>query len=152
MKAKLNTLTTAAIVVITLVLGACATTDQMKSPLASTPTPAATASDVSLASVTLGNAIDGGHNVITPTATFAVNDTIYASVATNGSSANSTIAVKWTYQDGQTVNERSESIAPTGPTVTEFHINKPDGWPLGGYSVAIAIDGKLVDAKKFTVK
>ncbi|MEO7916161.1 MAG: hypothetical protein ABIR16_00835, partial [Dokdonella sp.] len=75
-----------------------------------------------------------------------------ASVATNGSAASTAIAAKWMYQDGQVVNESTQTIAPTGPAVTAFHIAKPDGWPLGDYSVEISVDGTVADTKKFSVK
>ena len=45
-----------------------------------------------------------------------------------------------------------ESIAPTGPAVTEFHIAKPDGWPLGKYKVEILLNGQTAQTKDFTVK
>lgn len=152
MNAFFKTATRIAVALIALAVGACATTDQIKTMDDSTARPAAIASGVSLSSVTLGNAIDDDKRVAVPTDTFGVNDTIYASIATNGSSASSTITVKWTYQDGQTVNERTQTIAPTDAAVTEFHIEKPDDWPLGNYSVATRIHGKLVDTRKFTVK
>ena len=37
--------------------------------------------------------------------------------------------------DGQTVNESSQSIAPNGPAATAFQISKPDGFPPGKYKV-----------------
>jgi hypothetical protein len=102
--------------------------------------------------VTLGKAIGADKRVATPTTTFAPKDTIYASVATTGSAPSKTITAKWTYQDGQTVKEGTETIAPTGPAVTEFHIAKPTGWPVGKYKVEIAVDGTPATSKDFDVK
>ncbi len=116
------------------------------------PPPAAPMSAVTLTAVTLGNAVDASNSVTAPTETFGSTDTIYASVATNGSSASTPITAKWMYQDGQMVNESTQTIAPTGPAVTVFHIAKPDGWPLGGYTVEISMDGNVVDTKKFMVQ
>ena len=62
------------------------------------------------------------------------------------------INAKWTYQDGQTVNESSQTIAPNGPAVTSFHISKPDGWPTGNYTVTITLDGKPAGTATFDVK
>ena len=41
------------------------------------------------------------------------------------------VKAHWTYQDGQVVNESTQTIAPTGDAKTEFHISKPEGWPPG---------------------
>jgi hypothetical protein len=59
-----------------------------------------------------------------------------------------TIYAKWTYQDGQTVKTDSRAIAPTGPAVTEFSIQKPEGWPKGGYKVDISVDGQAAASSK----
>lgn len=122
-------------------------------PAPTTPPPAATPAPVTVASVDLGNAVDaGGKKVTVPTTTFAAKDTIYAAVSTSGSAPTATVAAKWTYQDGQLVNESSQTIAPSGADVTSFHISKPDGWPTGSYKVEITLDGKPAASKDFTVK
>ena len=72
-----------------------------------------------------------------PTTTFGRRDTIYASVATEGAAPSKTLTAKWTFQDGQTVKEQAESIAPTGPAATEFHISKQGPWPVGKYKVEV---------------
>ena len=102
--------------------------------------------------VTLGKAIGADKRVATPSTTFAPKDTIYASVATTGSAPSKTITAKWTYQDGQTVKQESDTIAPTGPAATEFHITKKSGWPAGKYKVEIAVDGTPATTKDFEVK
>ncbi len=107
---------------------------------------------VSVTSVDLGTAVGADQKVTSPTTTFSPTDTIYAAVSTTGSASNATLAAKWTYQDGQTVNDSSQTIAPTGPAVTTFHISKPDGWPAGNYKVEIALDGNTVSSKDFSVK
>ncbi len=161
---KSNNKTFAAITVLAaaLALGACGKKEApMPEPMAPAPAPmpapeaippAAPAPAVTLTAVTLGNAVDASNSVTAPTETFGSKDTIYASVATNGSSASTPISAKWMFQDGQMVNESTQTIAPTGPAVTAFHIAKPDGWPLGQYTVEISMDGKVVDTKKFTVQ
>lgn len=107
---------------------------------------------VSVTSVDLGTAVGADQKVTSPTTTFSPKDTIYAAVSTTGSASNATLGAKWTYQDGQTVNDSSQTIAPTGPAVTTFHISKPDGWPAGNYKVEITLDGNAVSSKDFSVK
>ena len=115
------------------------------------PAPA-TPEAFAISEVTLGKAIDADKRVASPSTTFGPKDTIYASVATTGSASSKTLTAKWTFQDGQTVKEGSETIAPTGPSVTEFHISKPSGWPIGKYKVEISADGTPATTKEFEVK
>lgn len=116
------------------------------------PPPPPVAAPVTVASVDLGTAVGADQKVTAPTTTFGPKDTIYAAVSTTGMAPNAAISAKWTYQDGQTVNESSQTIAPTGPAVTSFHISKPDGWPLGNYKVEISLNGTSAASKDFSVK
>ena len=118
---------------------------------AAAPAPAAPEA-FAVSEVTLGKAIDADKRVASPATTFGPKDTIYASVATTGSAPSKTLTAKWTFQDGQTVKEGSETIAPTGPAVTEFHIDKKSGWPVGKYKVEIAVDGAAAGSKDFEIK
>jgi hypothetical protein len=128
------------------------TTQPAPQPLpAPTPPPTAPAPAITIANIDLGNAIGADNRVTTPASTFKPADTIYAAVATNGSAPSTTIVARWTYQDGQVVNESSQTIAPTGPAVTTFNIAKPDGWPVGKYKVEVLIDGTSVGQREFDV-
>jgi hypothetical protein len=112
--------------------------------------PAAAPFAVSL--VELGNQIGTDKRVSEPRAVFAASDTIYAAIVTNGSAPSVTLKARWLYEDGQVVNESEQVIAPTGPAVTEFHIAKPSGWPVGKYKVEIAANGAPVGSKEFEVR
>jgi len=119
-------------------------------PPVTTPPPAPAA--VAVESVQLGSAVGPDQKVTTPTTTFSPQDTIYVAVSTTGAAPNAVLSAKFTYQDGQTVNESSQTIAPDGPAVTAFHISKPDGWPAGDYKVEILLDGKSVRTEGFSVR
>jgi hypothetical protein len=121
-------------------------------PAVVAPPPPAAPAGVTLASLTLGSAVDAGQNVTAPSTTFTPKDTIYAAVATNGAAPSAAIVARWTFGDGQLVDESSQSIAPTGPAVTTFHIAKSDGWPAGKYKVDITIDGQAAASKDFEVR
>lgn len=145
----------------TLVLAACGKKEEMPAPApapapapipAPVVTPPPAPAGVTMASLTLGNAVDASGNVTAAMNTFAATDTIYASVATTGSAASAALAAKWTFGEGQIVNESSQAIAPTGPAVTTFHIAKPDGWPVGKYKVEITLDGNAIGSQDFEVK
>jgi hypothetical protein len=125
-----------------------------------TPTPQAAAPasttaakvPLSVSSVALGRTIDTNQKIATPSSSFSPTDFIYASVATVGTSSNASVTARWTYQDGQTVNEASVPVVPGGSPYTAFHINKPSGFPPGKYKVDISLNGEAVASKDFEVK
>ena len=109
---------------------------------------------VSVANISLGKALGPDKKVAAATDTFAKGDTIYAVVETTGS-GNATLKAKWTYHKGDktaSVSESSQTISAGGPAASEFHVNKPDGWPLGDYQVEIWVNDKSAGTKKFVVK
>jgi hypothetical protein len=109
---------------------------------------------VSVSQVTLGKAIGADKRVTAATESFAKNDTIYASVDTQGS-GNASLKAKWTFVKGDKtalVNESTQDIVAQGPAVSEFHISKPDGWPVGNYQVEIFLGDKSAGSKSYTVK
>jgi hypothetical protein len=104
--------------------------------------------------VTLGKAIGADKRVTAPLDSFAKNDTIYVVVETTGS-GNAAFRAKWTYLKGDAtavVEKNEQTVVATGPAVTEFHISKPDGWPLGNYQVEVLLNDASTGVHKFTVK
>lgn len=95
---------------------------------------------VRLVDVTLGNSLKADKTVQNATETFSPKDTIFAAVRTEGSGT-ATIEAKWMYKDNQVVKTDSRTINPTGPAVTEFSIQKPEGWKAGDYRVEISVSG-----------
>jgi uncharacterized protein YfaS (alpha-2-macroglobulin family) len=71
---------------------------------------------------------------------------------TSGESSNTVLKARWTYADGQLVEESEQTIAPNGDAATEFHISKPDGWPAGRYRVEVSVNGVPTQSKDFQVK
>ncbi|MGL6291526.1 MAG: hypothetical protein ACRC2H_12610 [Silanimonas sp.] len=120
------------------------------------PPPAPVAATASVTGLTLGNAVGADMAIAAPATTFAPTDTIHAAVATSTSdpmaTVNGTLAAKWTFEDGQTVNEESRDVVLTGNGTTVFQISKPDGWPVGKYKVEISMDGTPVQSADFEVK
>jgi hypothetical protein len=107
---------------------------------------------VSVTDVSLGRSIDANKRVVDATDDFAPTDSIYAVVQTSGQAANAAITARWTFEDGQVVDETTQTIAPTGPATTEFHISQPGGLPPGTYRVAILLNGQEVETEEFEVK
>ena len=117
------------------------------------PTPVPTPVAFHVTSVDLGSAIGPDKKITAAASQFTPKDTIYAAVSTDGATPKATIKVRWTFgPKSQLVNEETRDISPTGPAVTEFHITKPSGWPVGGYKVEVSADGTVVVTKDFAVK
>jgi len=120
---------------------------------AATPAPAAAVFKVD--AVTLGEAVTAGYKISRPGTTFApTQNTIYASVATSGSTTGATLSAHFSYLEGkgQDVTTISQTIATDGPATTTFKLHNPNDWPAGKYKVEIAIDGKPVTSQTFEVK
>ena len=132
---------------IGLVVGATACGKKAEETTTSTP-PA----QVAVTDLDLGRSIGGDKRVTEEVSEFRPNDVIYASVLTTGSSQNAVLKARWTYEDGQLVNESEQAIAPTGGAASEFHITKPDGWPVGTYKVEVYLNGVPAQSKDFQVK
>ncbi len=110
------------------------------------------ASAVRVSDVKLGRAIGADKRLTEETDDFRPTDVIYAVVETQGSGSPAALQARWTYEDGQVVDESSRNISATGGDFTEFHISKPSGWPKGKYKVEILLDGQPADTEDFEVK
>jgi hypothetical protein len=111
-----------------------------------------TTAGVRVTDVSLGRAIGGDKAITDATDTFKPTDTIYASVATDGSAVSATVRAKWTFEDGQVVNDSTRTLNLSKPERTEFHISKPDGWPAGKYKVEVFLDNQAAGTKNFAVR
>ena len=107
---------------------------------------------VRVSHIDLGRSLNADKTISDSSNSFKATDTIYASIATAGSAATATLKARWTYQDGQVVNESTQTIAPTGDARTEFHISKPDGWPPGKYKLEVFLNGSSSATKDFEVQ
>ena len=107
---------------------------------------------VRVTDVTLGRSVGGDKAITDRTDTFKPNDTIYASVATEGSAPSATLRAKWSFETGQLVDESTRVIAPSNRERTEFHISKPDGWPAGKYKLEVFLNDQATETKNFDVR
>lgn len=109
-------------------------------------------SAVRVADVKLGRAVGADKRLTDETEEFRPTDVIYAVVETQGTGSTAALQARWTYEDGQVVDESSRSISAAGPDFTEFHISKPSGWPKGKYKVEILLNGQPAETEDFEVK
>lgn len=116
------------------------------------PIPQATGGAINVAGISLGRVIAADKTVADPTDSFRPTDTIYVSVRTEGGASSARLSARWTYEDGQLVGDSTQTVAASGPAVTEFHVSKPDGWPAGRYKVEVSLDGAPAGHRDFSVK
>jgi hypothetical protein len=120
-------------------------------PATTTPaTPAAPAAPT-LGAITLGSALGPDKRVAAPKETFGVRDTIYASVATDGSGTAQKLKAVWT-MGAESVRTDSLMLDLSGPTVSEFHISRPRAWPAGTYRLTVTLNDGAAQTKDFVVK
>lgn len=141
----------AACALLALALGACKRSAET-APAPAAPPPVSSPGAFRVTGLELGNMIDTAKRVQAPATQFGPSDTIYASVLSEGAASQVAMVARWTYEDGQTVNETTQVIAPEGPAVTEFHIAKASGWPAGKYKVEVTANGALAGSREFEVK
>ena len=102
--------------------------------------------------VKLGKSLNADKTIKDNADDFGVRDTIYASVKTEGSATGATLMARWTFQDGQVVEEQTQTINATGDAITEFHVMKATAWPTGNYKLSILLNGTEVETEDFEIK
>ena len=142
----------ASALVVALALVSCGRSETQTAPPPVAAAPPAAVEAARVSTIDLGRSIGADKRVTAPASSFAPGDTIYAAVSTEGAAPSLTLVARWTYEDGQLVNESRETIAPTGPATTEFHIERPDGFPAGRYRVEISANGAPAGAREFEVR
>jgi hypothetical protein len=150
MHSQKRSLSLCVVVIMLLVAAGCSRKTDTGGTAGTTGTTGTTA--VKVADVTLGRAISGDKAISDSTDKFRPNDTIYASVTTDGSAPSATLRARWTFEDGQTVDESSRAIAPNNRERTEFHISKPNGWPAGKYKLEVFLNDQSAETKTFEVQ
>ena len=123
-------------------------------PVAAAPAPAAPVAAVT--AVEIGRHLGENKRVSDTTSVIAPKDTLYLAVSTENTAPGAMLLAKWSFQTGQTVDSTTQAIAAPGPgamgTVSEFHLVKPSGWPIGKYKVEVWLDGASKGVKEFEVK
>src|SRR5262245_46519409 len=132
MNARLIHLTSLSVFASLALLAAPGCKKNEPAPPAPAPAPVQpAAAAVKVTEVQLGTELDTDKRVKNASTSFTSKDTIFASVVTEGQAPAAELTARWTFGDGQLVREDKRSIVPAGKNVTEFSIQKPDGWPAG---------------------
>jgi hypothetical protein len=103
--------------------------------------------------VELGTGMVGDTALQNETDDFQPGDTVHALVKHEGRSDGTRILARWTFQDGQIVDERTETISSSadGAEYTHFTISKPDGLPAGRYTLHVLVNDQEVETEEFEV-
>jgi hypothetical protein len=140
----------AGVLALMLVIAGCGRSDS--GTTVDTGSRSEVSSAVRVSDVKLGRSLGADKRLTDETDDFRPTDVIYAVVETQGSGSSGELRARWTYEDGQVVDESSRNISAAGADFTEFHISKPSGWPKGNYKVEISLNGQPVETEDFEVK
>lgn len=118
------------------------------------PIPEGQETPIRVVAVELGRSVDAEMRVNDGLASdeFAPSDTVYASVMTEGSLGNAIVAARWLDPNGEIISESARAISPTRTMVMAFQLADPDGFEPGRYTVAIVLDGNVVERKEFVIR
>jgi hypothetical protein len=142
---------------VLITLAACGRKDAgpaADTTMAVAPPPAAAPS---VTAIEVGRHLGADRRVSDTTSVFAPRDTLYVSVVTENAGPTARLTARWKFQDGQVVDSTSQAVAvsaaATGTmSVTEFHAVKPDGWPVGTYTVDLWLDTTPVGSRQIQVR
>ena len=112
---------------------------------------AAAPAEVRVSGVMIGRRVGAGNRVIEPTFEFTPADTVYVSVATEGSGGDRSLTAAWRSQSGEIVQQSSQPAGPPGEN-TAFQLAQPKGLKPGTYKVVLFLGGDSVDNKVFVVR
>src|SRR5437868_6555810 len=122
--------------------GGAADFSDVRSGGSTTATVSVDTTPIRVSDIQVGKSVGTDNKVTNQTTTFAVRDTMYVAVITDGAAKDAKISTKWMYNGTKVVDSSSQTISPTGGTnATEFHINKKTAWPKGKYTVEVVLNG-----------
>jgi len=142
--------------VIASLLGSCSGSDRSRSEESgrladSGKAMAAKPAERRVSMVMIGKRLGAGNRVTEPTFQFAPEDTVYLSVATEGSDGASKVTAAWRSQTGEIEQQTSQPVLTTNAN-TAFSLAQPKGLKPGTHKVVVFLGDDSVDAKVFVVK
>lgn len=117
-------------------------------PVVQAPPPLPEAATNALA---VGSALGGNGSVQAPRSTYALADTVYASMPTSGHSPGDTVTIWWTHEDGAVDKDESKPL-PAGEDYVSFSFSGADGMRAGDYNAQVDVNGMPVGFVDFTVE
>src|SRR5687767_7944783 len=133
-------------------LAGCSPKPKSSTPPAGTTKAPSSQPTLRVTDVNVGKSVAADKSIADRSDSFGATDTFYVSVKTEGASPSASLTARWTYEDGQVVEESTQNIASNGSvSYTEFHVSKPDGWPPGAYKVTVLLNGAPAGHRDFRV-
>ena len=111
---------------------------------------AAASAERRVSNVMIGKRIGSGNRMAEPTFQFAPQDTVFVSVATEGTAGAGTLTAAWRSQTGEILQQSTDTIR-TGQN-TAFQLSRPKGLKPGTYKVVLFLGNDSADTKVFLVK
>jgi len=116
-----------------------------------TPTSPGAAAAARVTSLELGRSVKPDKTMSDATLTFKPGDTVYASIIMVGNAPTVAVKGRFTGADGKPIQESTQNLPVAGRAVTEFHVARSDGWPVGRYNFEVLLDGIPAGSKEFEV-
>jgi hypothetical protein len=101
-------------------------------------------------SIQLGRSVNPDGTVSSFTTRFDPGETVYLAIATSGVGTG-TISVRWVYE-GRVIDEPKKQVEYRVPATTEFHLQSATGFPPGGYTAEIFLNGQPAGSRPFRVE
>lgn len=121
------------------------------SPRPSSSAPALEATVLQDGVLAVGSAVGANGAVNAVKASYAIGDTIHASVPTKGHPPGAQVAIYWFYQDGSSKKDE-QKVIPAGAEYVSFTLSKADGMVPGQYNAQVDIGDAPVGIVGFTVE
>jgi len=147
----------APLILAAALLGACTGSDKSESAAtAAGRTDSAAAASAAkpkerkVSNVMIGKHIGTNNLVTEPTFQFTPQETVFVSVATEGTEGAGEMTAAWRSQNGEVVQKTTESIQ--GGKNTLFQLSQAKGLKPGTYKVVLFLGDDSADTKVFAVK
>jgi hypothetical protein len=105
--------------------------------------------NLTVSAIQVGKALNSDNSIRTLSTTFKPNDTIYASVLTDGT-GRATLSARFSY-GGRAISEPEKRVSYKGAAATEFHIEYSGGFPTGDYDIELFLNGTSVGTRRVRV-
>jgi type II secretory pathway pseudopilin PulG len=149
MRVSLGVVAIACAVAIT---GACRNTQRNSVDSAAGVAGSSAGTTLSLVDVQMGRHLDANRKIVDATDDFAPTDTVYASVHTSGKATAAPVTGRWMFENGNIIDQKTDTVTTNGDAYSVFFIVKPGGLPTGKYTIHVLVNGTEVRAKDATVK
>ena len=106
--------------------------------------------NLTVRTIQVGKSLNSDNSIAVLATTFKRNDTIYASVLTDGT-GRGTLSARFSF-GGRVISEPEKRVSYKGSAATEFHIEYSGGFPPGDYDIELFLNGMSVGMRRVRVE